>query len=54
MSIPFPKFTPAAQIAIITTVHRSLDSAVQLRADAEAGWQASKQWFVEQLLGPVQ
>jgi hypothetical protein len=25
----------------------------RLRAEAEAGWQAAKQWFEEQLLGPA-
>lgn len=44
----------AIQDAISAEVCRRREEARRLRADAEAGWQAAKRWFEEQLLGPVQ
>lgn len=42
------------QEKIVVESHRRRDEARRLRAEAEAGWQAAKRWFEEQLLGPVQ
>ncbi|MBI5937765.1 MAG: restriction endonuclease subunit S [Betaproteobacteria bacterium] len=50
--IPVPK--PAIQEMIATEARRRREEARRLRAEAEAGWQAAKRWFEEQLLGPVQ
>jgi restriction endonuclease S subunit len=50
--IPVPK--PAVQETVVNEVRRRRKEARRLRADAEARWQAAKQWFEEQLLGPVQ
>ena len=49
--IPVP--TPAMQEAIATEAHRRREEARHLRAEAETGWQATKRWFEEQLLGPA-
>jgi hypothetical protein len=40
-----------AQSAITTEVQRCHEQSRRLRTEAEAGWQASKRWFEEQLLG---
>lgn len=50
--IPVPK--PAVQKVIATEARRRREEARRLRTEAEAGWQAAKRWFEEQLLGPVQ
>lgn len=50
--IPVPKL--AVQETIAIEVRRRRNEARRLRAEAEAGWQAAKRWFEEQLLGPVQ
>jgi hypothetical protein len=50
--IPVPE--KDVQKSIAAEAHRRRDEARRLRADAEARWQAAKQWFEEQLLGPVQ
>lgn len=50
--IPVP--TMEIQETIATEARRRRDEARRLRAEAEAGWQAAKHWFEEQLLGPVQ
>lgn len=50
--IPVPK--PAIQEMIATEARLRREEARRLRAEAEADWQAAKQWFEEQLLGPVQ
>lgn len=50
--IPVPK--PVIQEAIAIEARRRREDARRLRAEAEAGWQAAKHWFEEQLLGPVQ
>lgn len=42
------------QDLIVEESHRRRDDARRLRAEAEAGWQAAKQWFEGQLLGTVQ
>ena len=49
--VPVPK--PEVQETIAIEVRRRRDEARRLRAEAEAGWQAAKRWFEEQLLGPV-
>lgn len=50
--VPVPK--PDVQESIATEARRRREEARRLRAEAEAGWQAAKRWFEEQLLGPVQ
>lgn len=50
--VPVPK--PEVQETIAIEVRRRRDEARRLRAEADAGWQAAKRWFEEQLLGPVQ
>jgi neutral trehalase len=48
--VPVPK--PAIQEFIAAEVQRRRrEEARRLRAEAEAGWQAAKQWFERQLLG---
>lgn len=54
VTIPFPIIDEKVQTAIATEARRRRDEALRLRADEEAGWQAAKHWFEEQLLGPVQ
>lgn len=49
--LPVPK--PAVQETIATEACRRREAARRLRAEAEAGWQAAKRWFEEQLLGGV-
>jgi hypothetical protein len=44
----------AIQEAIATEARRRREEARRLRTEAEAGWEAAKRWFEEQLLGPVQ
>jgi hypothetical protein len=51
--IPIPKDI-AAQKTIAAEARRRREEARRLRAEAEAGWQAAKRWFEEQLLGPAQ
>ena len=41
------------QEKIVVESHRRRDEARRLRAEAEAGWEAAKRWFEEQLLGPM-
>jgi hypothetical protein len=55
-SIHFPSLDNATQTAITLEVHRCHEAWRRLRAEAEveAGWQAAKRWFEEQLLGPAQ
>ncbi len=48
--IPIPKDIEA-QKAIAAEARRRREEARRLRAEAEAGWQAAKRWFEEQLLG---
>ena len=50
--IPVPDM--GVQTTIATEARRRREEARRLRAEAEAGWQAAKRWFEEQLLGPVQ
>lgn len=50
--IPVP--TMDVQKIIAAEARRRRDEARRLRAEADAGWQAAKCWFEEQLLGPVQ
>lgn len=50
--IPVPK--PALQERIAVEARRRREDARRLRAEAEAGWQAAKRWFEEQLLGGAQ
>ncbi len=47
--LPLPK--PAVQETIAAEARRRREEARRLRAEAEAGWQAAKRWFEEQLLG---
>ncbi len=47
--IPIP--APAVQERIAAEARRRREEARRLRAEAEAGWQAAKRWFEEQLLG---
>jgi type I restriction enzyme, S subunit len=53
ISIPFPSLDDATQSAITSEVQRCHEASRRLRAEAEAGWQAAKAWFEEQLLSPV-
>lgn len=50
--IPIPD--KEVQQTIATEARRRREEARRLREEAEAGWQAAKRWFEEQLLGPVQ
>lgn len=50
--IPIPD--KAVQKVITTEARRRHEKARRLRAEAEAGWQAAKRWFEEQLLGSAQ
>ncbi|MEI6606243.1 MAG: restriction endonuclease subunit S [Verrucomicrobiota bacterium] len=50
--IPIPKDV-AAQKAIAVEARRRREEARRLRSEAEAGWQAAKRWFEEQLHGPA-
>jgi len=50
-STGFPMLGKTAQSAITTEVQRCHEQSRRLRTEAEAGWQASKRWFEEQLLG---
>ena len=47
--LPVPK--PAVQETIAAEAGRRREEARGLRAEADAGWQAAKRWFEEQLLG---
>lgn len=47
--IPMPK--PAVQEGIATEARCRREEARRLRIEADAGWQAAKGWFEEQLLG---
>ena len=49
LKIPIP--TPDIQQSIADETNLRRQEARRLRAEAEAGWQAAKQWFEEQLLG---
>ena len=49
--IPIPK--PAVQETIAAEARRRREEARRLRVEAEAGWQAAKRWFEEQLIGPA-
>jgi hypothetical protein len=49
--LPLPVPPPAIQETIAAEARRLRDEARRLRAEAEAGWQAAKRWFEEQLLG---
>ena len=51
LQIPIPGMV--YQDIIAAEVVRRREHARRLRSDAEAGWQAAKQWFEEQLLGPI-
>ena len=51
LAIPVP--APAVQERITAEVARRRQQVRRLRAEAEAGWQAAKQWFEEQLLGAI-
>jgi len=50
--IPVP--TMDIQETIAAEARRRRDEARRLRAEADAGWQAAKRWFEEQLLGAAQ
>lgn len=50
--IPVPDM--GVQETIATEARRRREEARRLRVEADAGWQAAKRWFEEQLLGPVQ
>ena len=49
--VPVPNWE--IQDIIATEVHRRRNAAARLHAEAEANWQAAKQWFEEQLLEPT-
>ena len=50
VTTPIPANVTAQQ-AIAVEARRRRDEARRLRAEADAGWQAAKRWFEEQLLG---
>lgn len=50
--IPLPN--REIQETIAAEARRRREEARRLREEAEAGWQAAKRWFEEQLLGPAQ
>ena len=52
-SLPFPKLPEDQQVEIIEEISTTRAQARRLRAESEAGWEAAKQWFQEQLLGTV-
>lgn len=49
--LPFPVPPPTIRQAITAEARRRREEARRLRAEAEADWQAAKQWFEDQLLG---
>ena len=49
-ALPFPELSEARQNEIVSSMKAARDEARRLRA--EAGWQAARRWFEEQLLGP--
>ena len=49
--IPVP--SPVVQETIVGEVRRRREEARRFRTEADAGWQAAKRWFEEQLLGSV-
>ena len=51
LAIPVP--APAVQERITAEVARRRQQARRLRAGAEAGWQATRQWFEVELLGAI-
>ena len=51
LQIPIPRME--YQETIAAEVVRRREQARRLRSDAKAGWQTAKQWFEEQLLGPL-
>ena len=51
LSIPFPELNGPMQSVITTEIHRCREDVRRLRTTAEAGWQAAKQWFADQVLG---
>ena len=50
LRIPIP--AKEVQQSVASEVRYRRETARQLRSEAETGWQATKQWFEEQLLGP--
>ena len=52
-AIPIPLPPVSVQQVIIVEVRRRREEASRLRAEAETGWQAAKQWFEQQLIGPA-
>ena len=50
--LPFPELSEGRQNEIVALMKAARDDARRLRAEAEAGWQAAKDWFEDQLLGP--
>jgi hypothetical protein len=52
LRLPAPP--PRVQETIAAEARRRREEVRRLRAEAEAGWQAAKRWFEEQLLGPAQ
>ncbi len=53
VTIPFPAMDEKTQKTIAAEASRRRDEARRLRFEAEAGWEAAKRWFEEQLLGPM-
>ena len=51
LTIPFPRMNFSTQSTIVAEVRRRRVESRRLRTEAEAGWQAAKRWFEEQLLG---
>ena len=52
LKIPIPD--PEVQQVIADEINLRRQDARRLRAEAESGWQAAKQWFEEQLLGSAE
>lgn len=51
--LPFPVPSLSIQEQIATEARRCRKEACRLRTEAEAGWQAAKHWFENELLTPV-
>ena len=51
--LPFPELPEDRQNEIVLAMNATREQAVRLRSEAETGWQETKRWFEEQLLGPA-
>ena len=50
-NLPLPDIPVEQQREIVATIEASRSQARRLRSEAEAGWQAAREWFEGELLG---